>query len=183
MVDRNELMTAEELLRMQPPHMRSELIDGRMIIREPGAIPHGRLAMAIGAALHAHVTERRLGAVVAAETGFILRRDPDTVRAPHVAFISKARLLRARGKGSTELTPDLVVEVLSPSDRAAAVRTKVADWLASGARLVWVVDGERRRADVYRADGTSHRIRAADALDGETVLPGFTLPLHTLLGE
>ena len=183
MVYRSDLMTAEELLLLQPPHMRSELIDGRMIIREPGAIPHGRLAMAIGAALHAHVTQRRLVDVVTAETGFILRRNPDTVRAPDAAFISTARLLRARGNGYAELTPNLIVEVLSPSDRAGEVRAKVADWLVSGARLVWVIDGERRRADVYRADGTSHRISTADSLDGETVLPGFTLPLHTLLGE
>jgi Uma2 family endonuclease len=182
MVRNDDLMTAEELLLMQPLHMRSELINGRMIVREPGAYRHGRLAMAIGAALQAHVAPRGLGDVVSAETGFTLRRNPDTVRAPDAAFISNARLPRGDVSGFAELTPDLVVEVLSPSDMAGEVRAKVADWLSAGARLVWVVDAERGRADVYRADGTSDRVAAGGALDGEDVLPGFTLPLQPLFG-
>ena len=182
MVRKNELMTAEELLIKQPPNMRSELVNGRMLVREPAFYEHGKLAMMIGFALQFFVAPRRLGDVVAAETGFTLRRNPDTVLAPDTAFISNARLPRGPVTGYAELTPDLIVEVLSSTDRAGKVRWKVAQWLAAGARLVWVVDAKRGWADVHRADGTAERIGADGALDGEDVLPGFTLPLQPLIG-
>ncbi len=173
-------MTAEELAVRQPPDMRSELVNGRMLVREPGAYEHGRLALAIGAQLYVWVSAHKLGVTVGAETGFTLQRNPDTVLAPDAAFISNARLPRDGVTGYAELTPDLIVEVLSPSDRAGKVRWKVGAWLAAGARLVWVIDAQRGRADVHRADGTSEQCGANDALDGEDVLPGFTLPLHPL---
>ena len=77
--------------------------------------------------------------------------------------------------GYAEVTPDLIVEILSPSDRAGEVRAKVADWLSAGTRLVWIIDAKRRRADVDRADRTSERIAANGTLDGDDVLPGFAL--------
>ena len=176
------LMTAHELLNEQPLHQRSELVNGRMLVREPAAYAHGRLAIVIGSALHAWVSSRGLGDVVAAETGFTLRRNPDTVRAPDAAYISAQRVPPADIHGFAELAPDLVVEVVSPSDRAGYVRQKVGDWLAAGAQLVWVLDAAHRRADVFRADGTTTRLTAVDSLSGEGVLPGFLLPLQPLIG-
>ena len=173
-------MTADELLEQQPLHLRSELVQGRLLVREPGAYQHGKLSMVIGAALHAWVAPRKLGDVVGAETGFTLRRNPDTVRAADAAFISTARMPPRGGTGFAELAPDLVVEVLSPSDRAGEVRAKTADWIDAGVRLVWLIDATHRSAVVHRADGSSHRLSAGDQLDGETVLPGFTLPLSDL---
>jgi len=76
-----------------------------------------------------------------------------------------------------ELAPDLVVEVLSPSDRAGETLAKIGDWLEAGARLVWVIDPERRIARVYRPDGTEATIKEDEHLDGEDVLPGFTCSL------
>lgn len=79
------------------------------------------------------------------------------------------------------MTPDLVVEVLSPGDRPGEVLAKVADWLTAGTRLVWVVDPERRLARVYRADGTEGVVTEHDALDGEDVVPGFSCELAAIL--
>ena len=76
-----------------------------------------------------------------------------------------------------ELAPDLVVEVLSPSDRAGETLAKIGDWLEAGARLVWVIDPERRIARVCRPDGTEATIKEDEHLDGEDVLPGFTCSL------
>lgn len=177
-----KVLTAESLLAEQPLHQRSELVNGRMLVREPAAYTHGRLANAIGFALTAWVSPRGLGDVVAAETGFTLRRNPDTVRAPDAAFISAQRVPPANVAGFAELAPDLVVEVVSPSDRAGYVRQKVADWLAAGAKLVWVLDTAHHRADVFRADGTTTRLAAVDSLSGENVLPGFLLPLEPIIG-
>lgn len=167
-------MTAEELLRLQPPHKRSELVDGVMLVREPAGFRHGVIASTIGARVQDHVVRHGLGVTVAAETGFILRRNPDTVRAPHVAFISRDRLPPRDTHGFAELAPDLVVEVLSPDDRPGEVLAKCADWLRAGCRLVWVVDPERREVRVYRADGSAAVVEEGGAVDGEAVLPGFS---------
>lgn len=83
--------------------------------------------------------------------------------------------------GFPELAPDLVVEVLSPGDRAGETRAKVGDWLEAGARLVWVVDPERRLACVYRQGGSETSINEEEQLDGEDVLPGFACRLASIL--
>jgi len=123
------------------------------------------------------VREHDLGLVVAAETGFTLARDPDTVRAPDVGFVSRERVPDPLPKGYAEFAPDLAVEVLSPDDRPGEVLAKVADWLNAGSRLVWVVDPDQRLVRVYRADGSESLLGAHDLLVGEEVLPGFACPV------
>lgn len=174
------LMTAEELLRLNLPNKRTELVRGVLVVREPAGYQHGDVAMRLAAAIFAHVEAHRLGRVFAAETGFTLRRNPDTVRAPDVAFLSSARLPDPPPRGFAELAPDLAVEVLSPDDRPGEVLEKVGDWLNAGARLVWVVDPIRVIARVYRADGTESILDHTDALRGEDILPGFEYPLSAI---
>jgi len=173
-------MTAEELLRLNLPNKRTELVRGVLVVREPAGYQHGDVAMRLAAAIYTHVEAHGLGRVFAAETGFTLARNPDTVRAPDVAFISTARLPDPPPRGFAELAPDLAVEVLSPDDRPGAVLAKVADWLNAGARLVWVVDPPRVIARVYRADGSESMLDETDALRGEDLLPGFEYPLSAI---
>ena len=175
------LLTAEELLRLNLPNKRTELVRGVLIIREPAGYQHGDVAMRLGAAIHAYVEAHDLGRVFAAETGFTLARKPDTVRAPDVAFISNVRLPDPPPRGFAEMSPDLAVEVLSPDDRAGEVLENVADWLKAGTRLVWVVDPLRVIARVYRADGSESLLGETDVLQGEEVLPGFTCAVSDVL--
>lgn len=174
------LLTAEELLRLNLPNKRTELVRGMLMIREPAGYQHGDVAMRLGAAIHRHVEAHSLGRVFAAETGFTLARGPDTVRAPDVAFISNARLPEKPPRGFAEMSPDLAVEVLSPDDYAPEMLEKVADWLKAGTKLIWVVDPIRLNARVYRADGSESLLGKTDALDGEDLLPQFTLALGPL---
>ena len=173
-------MTAEELLRLNLPNKRTELVRGVLVVREPAGYRHGDVAAQLLVAIANHVKANRLGRVFAAETGFTLARKPDTVRAPDVAFISTARLPDPTPRGFAELAPDLAVEVLSPDDRPGDVLGKVGDWLNAGARLVWVVDPVRVLARVYRADGSESILDETDALRGEDVLPGFEYQLSTM---
>lgn len=167
------LMTADELLHLNLPNKRTELVRGVLIVREPAGYQHGEVAMAIALSLGRFLADHPLGRLVAAETGFILERGPDTVRAPDVGFVSNARRPASLPRGYADFTPDLAVEVLSPDDRPGEVLEKVGDWLKAGARLVWIVDPIRRVARVYRADGTQAELGPDDALDGEDVLPGY----------
>jgi Uma2 family endonuclease len=151
------------------------------VVREPAGLAHGVVAARLGEHVAAFVRLHALGLVVAAETGFTLARDPDTVRAPDVGFIRRDRVPDPLPRGYAPMAPDLVVEVLSPDDRPGEVLAKVADWLRAGTSLIWVVDPIRRSARVYRADGTESFADGDAALDGEDVLRGFVLPLAAIL--
>jgi Uma2 family endonuclease len=173
-------MTAEELLRLNLPNKRTELVYGVLVVREPASYQHGDVAARLLVAIANHVNANGLGRVFAAETGFTLARNPDTVRAPDVAFVSTARLPDPPPRGFAELAPDLAVEVLSPDDRPGEVLAKVGDWLNAGARAVWVVDPLRIIARVYRADGSESILGETDAVRGEDILPGFEYQLSTI---
>ena len=173
------LMTAEELLHASVPNKRTELVRGRLIVREPAGYRHGAVTMSLAGRLFQHVNLTGAGDLLTAETGFTLFRNPDTVRAPDVAFVRRERVPAERS-GFAELAPDLVVEVLSPDDRPGETLAKVGDWLDAGARLVWVIDPERRIARIYRQDGSESVLQASDALLGEDVLPGFSCTLASI---
>lgn len=162
-------------------NMCTELVAGHILVREPPGYVHGRTAARLLVAIANHVNRHSLGVVLAAESGFTLFRNPDTVRAPDVAFIRAERVPHAPIVTYPEFAPDLAVEVLSPSDRAGKVLAKVGDWIDAGSRLVWVVDPARRIARVHRADGSVVTLSADDSLDGEDVIPGLLVPLREVI--
>ena len=182
MTSTSPLMTADELLVYSLPDKRTELVRGRLLVHEPPGFEHGDVMVRIAVALSQFIAASTppLGKVVAGDPGFWLQHDPDTVRAPDVAFVRRDRLPPGPIRGFAEFAPDLAVEVRSPSDRTGELLAKVADWLRAGTALVWVVDPVRRAAQVYRLDGSISLLGEADPLRGEEVLEGFTLPLATL---
>lgn len=175
------VQTADDLLRFREPGKTAELVRGVLMVREPPATSHGGRAGRLAVRIGMFVLEHRLGEVFAQNTGFRIQRDPDTVRAPDVAFVARERLAEIPEQGYADLAPDLVVEILSPSDRAGEVLDKVGQWLTAGARLVWVLDPARAAARVYRADGSVALLTPEDDLAGEDVLPGFRCPLGEVL--
>jgi Uma2 family endonuclease len=175
------LMTADQLLVTSLPNKRTELVRGVLVVREPAGFRHGAVSAALTKRLAQHVDTNRLGQVVAAETGFRLASDPDTVRAPDVGFVRAERVPQPEPAGYPALAPDLVVEVLSPDDRPGETLTKVGEWLTAGTRLVWVVDPVRRLACVYRANGSEAVLEESESLDGEDVVPGFSCRLGEIL--
>ena len=175
------VQTAEDLLRFREPGKTAELVRGVLIVREPPGTGHGVHAARLLYRVMEFVKRHGLGEVIAQDTGFKIARDPDTVRAPDVAFVARDRLGQIPDVGYAELAPDWVGEILSPGDRPGEVLEKVGQWLGAGVRLVWVLDPARGEARVYRADGTV-AIAGADAeLDGEDVFPGFRCPLRDIL--
>ena len=133
-----KLFTAEDLLCLSATGKRLELVKGKVYEMAPAGGRHGYVAMNIGTLMGGHARSNRLGRVFAAETGFIIRHDPDTVRAPDVAFVSQNRLSADEiPDGYIDLIPDLVVEVVSPNDCRREVREKVEEWLNAGVRLAW----------------------------------------------
>ena len=177
------LVTAAELpalsSRLARAGKRTELVRGDLVVMTPAGGRHGQIAHKVGLVIGNHVLARNLGRVFAAETGFLLQRGPDTVRAPDAAFVAGDRL--AAGEvpaGFLEMAPDLAVEVVSPGDSAAAVQAKVDDWLRAGTRLVWVMYPETRSVTAHRPARTPTAVREPDALDGAPVFSDFEVPVR-----
>ena len=143
-------LTAADLERLSLPGKQVELVRGQLVVREPPGTRHGVIAASLAYYLSDFVRRYGLGIVIAQDTGFKIASDPDTVRAPDVAFVRRERAGLIQARGYAELAPDLLAEILSPDDRPAEVLAKVDDWLAAGTKLVWVVDPERSEIRVYR---------------------------------
>lgn len=167
------LITAEEFFREYAGQF-CELIDGEVVMLTPAGGEHGNIALNVGHLLAGFVKPRRLGKVYGADTGFIIRRDPDTVRAPDAAFIHRDReRSRADSRSFLPGAPDLAVEVVSPGDSRREVHEKALEWLATGTMLVWVVWPDTRQVTVYRPDAEPLTLTEDRELDGGELLPGF----------
>lgn len=178
MTTANLLVTAEDLLRMPDDGMRYELVGGELRKMAPAGHIHGKVAMNISTPLDQYVRAHHLGTVYAAETGFKLASNPDTVRAPDAAFIRRQRVEEVGDiEGYWPGGPDLVVEVISPSDTYSEVEEKVLEWLEAGAHMVVVVNPRRRVATVYRSLTDIAILRETDVLEGGDVVPGWVMPL------
>ena len=175
-----ELMTATDLLTLRLDHKSTELVRGRLIVREPPSTYHGRVQSTLNLLVASYVRTNALGVVFGQDTGFKIASDPDTVRAPDLAFVDRARAGQIPPRGYAAMAPDLVAEILSPDDRPGEVLAKVGEWLDAGVRLVWVIDPERRVATAYHASGDVATVASDASVSGEPVLPGFSFRLAEL---
>ena len=176
-----KLLTADDLLRLDAKGVKGELIRGVLCETMSTGLTHGEIVINLGGEMRNHVRPRRLGRVIGSDVGILLERDPDTVREPDVAFISTEKLrLDTRVSGYYDGIPELVVEVVSPSDTLQAVNDKALMWLSYGVLLVWVFFPETRTVDVYRQDGPVSKFGDADTLDGAPAIPGFTCPVSDI---
>jgi Uma2 family endonuclease len=165
-------MTAQELLQYSHEPYKQELIEGRLYEMEPPGAEHGQVSTTVGMMLFEHA--RGLGVVFTSEVGFKLASDPDTVRAPDVAFIVADRVPDAGiPAGYWPGPPDLAIEVVSPNDARSDVEGKALHWLAAGTRAVVVLDPPLRTATVYRSRSDIRVLADDEPLDLDDVVPGF----------
>jgi Uma2 family endonuclease len=159
-----------------------ELVEGTLV-EKPMGLDESDIAGLILTALNIFVRPRKLG-MVTGEAG-TLRLFQGLVRIPDVAFISWDHFPnRKRPKTPIPLlAPDLVVEVLSKSNRKAEMDRKLREYFSAGVRLVWIVDPKKRTARIYTAIDQSVLIKEGQSLDGGAVLPGFVLPLSELFAD
>ena len=174
-------ITAEQLLKLPDNGLRRELVRGEVLEMAPAGREHGEIAMIVGGWLWQHVASHKLGKAYAAETGFILGRNPDTVRAPDAAFV-RQEVVEAIGsvRGFVPCAPDLAIEVVSPGDSYAEVQEKVMEWLEAGCRMVVTINPRRHVVTVYRSKNDIAILTEEDTLLGGDVVEGWELPLSEL---
>jgi Uma2 family endonuclease len=161
-----------------------ELIDGELVEMSPVAEESSNISATIVVLVGQHVRSNRLGRVYTAEGGFVLFPDRDTVRAPDAAFVRAERVPRGEGrKHFSRLAPDLVVEVLSPSDRPGEVVAKLDMYREAGVPLIWLVDPDQMTVTVIATGMSTKVLETEDTLDGGDVLPGFAVKVAEIFAD
>jgi len=176
-----QTISAQQLFET-PGLERFELVEGGLVPMSPPGFDHGRIGVDVSAVLREFVQPRELG-VVAAEAGFFVSHDPDTVRSPDVAFVRTERIPPGGVRAFFDGAPDLAVEVISPFDRASEVLAKARDWLRFGCIAVWTIDPETRTVTVYGNGPQMLCLTESDTLACEELLPGFRLPIVQIFGR
>ncbi len=176
-------VTGEELLAMGDIGP-SELVEGRIVTMSPTGGKHAVYESNFDEYLKACVRRQRLGKVMVGEVGIYTHRNPDTVRAADVAFISNERYAeRKQPSGFLDVAPDLVVEIMSPDDRWNDVTQKLREYFSIGVRLVWVAHPETRTVYAYRSMTDVREFGESAVLSGDEVLPGFSTSVGSLFEE
>jgi Uma2 family endonuclease len=208
---RSENLTEAQLLSL--PHIgKAEMIDGRLIVA-PAGFEHGDIASTLLAALYSYVRQHRLGRVVDSSTGFWMRSgdllSPDVafvaaarlrgmkrlprkffpgspdLLGPDIAFVAAARFkgMKRLPRKFFQGSPDLLAEVLSPNDKPHEIERKMIEYFASDTKLAWLVDPVSRTVTLYHDARPGRVLSGSDVLDGEDVVPGFTLSLEHLFAQ
>jgi Uma2 family endonuclease len=162
---------------------RYELIDGKLVLMSPVGDQHGGIELTVGAYLRQFVRAHNLGKVRVGEVGIYIRRDPDTIRAADVLFVSNDRYAQKSSAAYLDVAPDLVVEIMSPSDGWSDVQQKLRDYFGIGVRLIWVVDPTTRSVHAHRSLTDVRIFNEPDDLPGDDVLPGFSVNVAALFED
>ncbi|MCL6509122.1 MAG: Uma2 family endonuclease [Anaerolineae bacterium] len=173
------LITGEELARISGVES-AELVEGRLVKKMPTGDEHGAVEIAIAAALHNHVRIAKTGKVRSGEVGIYTRRNPDTTRAADVLYISNERYSQRSSSAFLDVSPEIIVEILSPGDSMPEVLQKLREYFAIGVVLVWLIDPTSKTVLVYRSLTNVRELTVNDELTGEDVLPGFVVKVAEL---
>ena len=176
-------ITIKDIEDMEARDISREIVNGQWVDageeKMTGEL-HGAIATSLIIGLGSHVKTHKLGRVYPADTTYILEEDKDGVqrmRLPDVSFVA-ADHVKTRDRGTYyQLAPDLAIEIISPSERAVAMRAKLKDYLRTGVRQVWQVYPETQEVVVYLADGTVRTYGIGQTIPGDEIVPGFTLPV------
>ena len=158
----------------------AELVDGVIKEQPMAGLLHGYLCTLLARLIGNFVEEHDLGRVMSNDSWVRIR--PGTFRGGDVLFFSYARLPKSDPvpEGVHALAPELVVEVMSPTDRWGEAFAKVGEYLQAGVLVVAVVDPDTRTVSVYRNQGRQQILEVADTLTLPDVMPGFNLPVARL---
>ena len=175
-----KLLTIEEYAAMPDTGPPTELVRGRIVEMSLPSFRHGIVCVQIAFLIMKYLEVPKIGRVVSNDSGIVTHRDPDSLRGADVAFYSYGRLPREiEVSGYPEVAPDLVFEVVSPTDRRGDILHKVAEYLDAGVTLVVVADPKRNKIENFRADGPVIALDAEEEWSAPDILPGFAVKVRS----
>jgi len=178
------LLTIAEFDRLpQQEGFRYELDEGELVTMTFPNVRHNRIAKKALLLLEEYIRSHPVGEVMLADTGYLLSRDPDTLRGPDVSFVRRERAAEIDPDRDIGGAPDLAVEVVSPNDHAQDLNKKVKQYLKAGCQVVWVVYPLTREVGVFEAGGGVRRLTEDDFLEAPNLLPGFRQPVRLLFEQ
>lgn len=177
-----KLITGEELFAMSNVE-RCELVEGKIVPMSPTGELHGSYEGNFYYAIRSFLYDQNIGKVRVGEVGIYIRRNPDTIRAADVLFISNERYAQKKSQSYLDVAPELVVEVLSPADSLSEVMQKLREYFSIGVRLVWIADPQAKIVYAYRSTTDVREFTADDELTGDDVLPGFAVKVAALFED
>ena len=178
-----EAVLTGEVLASMGDRGSSELVEGRIVPMSPTGDLHGGCELAFGVYIRDHVRRHGLGKVRVGEVGIYTRRNPDSIRAADVLYISNERYAARVSSGYLDVAPDLVVEILSPSDSWSVLMQKLREYFGIGVRLVWVADPATQTVHAFKSTTDVQEYGPEDVLPGDDVLPGFRVDVAALFAE
>ena len=174
-------LSAETLYAMSSTAGRAELVEGELIRMSPAGFEHGSITLRLTWRIARHVEENNLGVVCAAETGFLIARNPDTVRASDLAFVTQARIDEIGSvKGYWPGCPEMVAEVVSPSDTDSEVQAKALAWIEAGCQVVWIVDPKQKHVVEFRSETAIRVFTVKDRLSAPDLFGDWTIDVAKL---
>jgi len=175
-------LTLEEYAQLPGNGVRHEVSEGALITMPGPKFLHTLVALAVLEALQAYLKQHG-GARALPEAGYLLSREPLTVRQPDVSVLSVERIRATDADDYVEGAPELAVEVVSPSDSAEDLEVKVEQYLHSGSKQVWVVYPSTKRIHVFKPDRKATVLDETQTLDAGDSLPGFSMKVADLFSE
>ena len=178
-----KIWTDEEFMALPDDGDRYEIVNGELVNMGNSGMEHGNLGTFLGGALELYIRPRKLGVACDSSTAF--RMKSGNKRSPDISFVAKERLkgLKKLPKGFFEGAPDLAIEVLSPSNTFEEIHSKLVEYFESGCKLAWVINPDEESVLVYRKPQPEKLLKITDSLDGEELVPGFTLAIAELFTE
>jgi Uma2 family endonuclease len=179
----NTPITIKDIESMEAHGITREIVNGQWVDAREEKMAgelHGAIATNLIIALGSYVKTHQLGRVYPADTTYILEEDKDGIqlmRLPDVSFVAADRVKTHDRDTYYQLAPDLAIEIISPSERAVAMRAKIKDYLRTGVRQVWQVYPETQEVLVYLADGTIRTYDIGQTISGDEIFPDLALPV------
>ncbi|PSF38352.1 hypothetical protein C7H19_04995 [Aphanothece hegewaldii CCALA 016] len=174
--------TDEAFMALPDDGNQYEIVNGELVMSNSGA-EHGYIAVILSTILYSFVRSHKLGVVLDSSTAFTLKTG--NKRSPDVSFIAKERLqgLKKLPRGFWQGSPDLAVEVLSPSNTVEEIHNKIIEYFDNDTKLVWVINPEEEYVLIYHSPKPDRFLTNQDMLDGEDIIPGFQMAVAELFAE
>lgn len=179
-----KIWTESELMALPKDGFRYELVNGEISKSPTGDFLHGLILAMLTTRITSFVYANKMGVAFDGQSGFWMKSG--NLRSTDYSFVAQTRAKQMKLKsprGFLHGSPDLAIEVLSPNESAKSIAERMAEYFENDTKLAWVIDPDAKTIAVYRSATPDKMLHSGDTLDGERVVPGFTVSVDDVFAE